>query len=125
MIGFLASFVGEICTMGSLNVVLPTIDVYTDASLVFDWFIRGHPVYKGMMTVPLALNYISTTYKWWSLEKEKKSDSRKWSWVLVLLQVWQQWNSIKIIYRILNRDKCAEVKKKKILRELSISDFLE
>ena len=126
MIGFLASFVGEICTMGSLNVVLPTIDVYTDASLVFDWFIRGHPVYAGMMTFPLALNYIFTTYKWWSMEKKKKSDSRKWSWVLVLLQVWQQWNSIKIIYRILNRDKCAEVKKKTILRELSsIEPFFE
>ena len=98
--------------MTFFDIVLPTFDVYGDASLILSWLTMGHPVYAGMMCVPMALNYIFTSYKWWSIEKQKKSDSRKWSWVLVLFQVWQQWNASKVIYRIYKKDDRAQEKRR-------------
>ena len=112
--------------MGFFNIFLPTLDVYGDASLIVSWFIRGHTVYAGLMTVPMAFNYVFTTYKWWSMEKEKKSDSRKWSWVLLLFQVWQQWNALKVMIKLFKKDYRAEEKKNRMLKELSsIEPFFE
>ena len=112
--------------MGFFNIFLPTLDVYGDASLIVSWFIRGHTVYAGLMTVPMAFNYVFTTYKWWSMEKEKKSDSRKWSWVLLLFQVWQQWNALKVMIKLFKKDDRAEEEKNRILKELSsIEPFFE
>ena len=112
--------------MTFFDVILPTFDVYGDFSLILSWLIRGHPVYAGMMTVPMLLNYIFTSYKWWVMEKKKKSDSRKWSWILVLLQFWQQWNVLKVIVKLVKKDDQAEEKKKTMLRELSsIEPFME
>ena len=56
---------------------------------------------------------------------EKASD-KKWSWVLVMLQLWQQWNAFKIIRKIYKKDDCAEDEKKRMLKELSsIEPFFE
>ena len=110
--------------MTFFDIVLPTVDVYGDASLILSWFTRGHPVYGALMSVPMALNYIFTSYKWWSIEKKK--ESRKWSWVLVMFQVWQQWNALKIIIKLSKQDDRAEEKKKRMLKEVSsIEPFLE
>ena len=71
----------------------------------------------------MVLNYVFTMYKWWSLEK--RSD-KKWSWILVLMQVWQQWRAMKIIYLFLKKDARAPKKKKVLLKELSsIESFFE
>ena len=75
------------------------------------------------MTVPMVLNYLFTTYKWWSMEK---ASDKKWSWILVMLQLWQQWNALKVMKKIYKQDKRAEEKKKRVLRELSsIEPFFE
>ena len=109
--------------MGFFDVVLPTLDVYGDASLVIPWYYQGHYAYASLMTVPMVLNYLFTTYKWWSMEK---ASDKKWSWVLVVLQLWQQWNAFKVMYKIYKKDDRAEEKKKRTLKELSsIEPFFE
>ena len=106
--------VGEITNMCLFDVILPTLDVYGDASLIIPWLYRGHYKYAGLMTIPMILNYTFTVYKWWTIEKPS---NRKWSWVLVVLQLWQQWRALKIIYMFYKKNKCAEEKKK--LEELA------
>ena len=105
------------------DVFLPTLDVYGDASLVIPWYYNGHYLYALFMTIPMILNYVFTSYKWWSLEN--KTD-RKWSWILVVLQLWQQYRAIKIIYLLYKKDVRAHEKKKTMLKELSsIEPFYE
>ena len=109
--------------MGFFDVFLPTLDVYGDASLVIPWYYQGHYAYASLMTVPMVLNYLFTTYKWWSMEK---ASDKKWSWVLVMLQLWQQWNAFKVMRLIYKKDDRAEEKKKRTLKELSsIEPFFE
>ena len=123
MTPFLESNVGEIITMGFFDVLLPTLDVYGDASLVIPWYYQEHYIYASLMTVPMLLNYLFTTYKWWSMEK---ASDKKWSWILVMLQLWQQWNALKVMRKIYKQDNRAEEKKKTMLRELSsIEPFFE
>ena len=49
--------VGEITTMCLFDVILPTLDVYGDASLIIPWLYRGHYKYAGLMTIPIAQCY--------------------------------------------------------------------
>ena len=105
------------------DVFLPTFDVYGDASLVIPWYNNGHHLYAMLMTIPMLLNYVCTSYKWWSLEKRP---DKKWTWILVVLQLWQQWRAIKIIYLFFKKDARAQEKKKTMLKEISsIEPFSE
>ena len=75
------------------------------------------------MTVPLLLQFVSTIYKWFQLEKR---ESKKWSWPMLLLQCWPQWRAIRIMHLDLRNDKKAEEKKKEVMRELTTTEpFLE
>ena len=65
------------------EVVLPSVDVYSDLSLIIPWYWNGHIKYATSMTVPLLLQFVSTIYKWFQLEKR---ESKKWSWTILLLQ---------------------------------------
>ena len=51
-------------SMVLFDAILPTLDVYGDASLVGPWYHYGHYRYAGLMTIPMALNYILTFIKW-------------------------------------------------------------
>ena len=109
--------------MTFLDVLLPTLDVYGDVSLIVSWHYQGYNEYAAMMTIPLMLNYLFMSYKWWSMEN---ASNKKWSWVLVLLQLWQQWKALKIIYKIFKKDVRAGEEKKRMLKELSsIEPFFE
>ena len=121
---FAVSPLSECMQMMFFDVFIPTLDVYGDASLVIPWYYKGHHLYyAAFMTIPMILNYLFTTYKWWSLEK---TSDKKWSWILVTLQLWQQWRAIKIIYLLFKRNPRAHEKKKQMLKELSsIEPFLE
>ena len=105
------------------SVFLPTFDVVCDLWLVIPWYLKGHYHYATLMTIPMVLNYPITIYKWCLLEK---TSDRKWSWILVSLQLWQQWRMIKIIYLLLKKDARAQEKKKELLKQLSgIEPFFE
>ena len=75
------------------------------------------------MTLPMLLNYTFTIYKWWSFEEP---GNKWWSWMLVLLQLWQPWRALKVLFLLYKNDDHAQGKKKIMMREVaSIEPFLE
>jgi hypothetical protein len=69
------------------------------------------------------LNFFFSTYKWWCIEKKSQ---KKWSWILLLLQFYQQWKALKVIRLLWKGDKRANEKKKEMLKEVSsLEPFLE
>ena len=110
-------------SMVLFDAILPTLDVHGDASLVGPWYNYGHYRYAALMTIPMALNYILTFIKWCAVEN--RSD-KKWTWILVILQLWQQWRVLKVITLIFKKDARAQDKKKTLLKDLSgIEPFFE
>ena len=61
---YLGSNVAQIIKMTFLDVLLPTLDVYGDVSLIVSWHNQGYNEYAAMMTIPLMLNYLFMSYKW-------------------------------------------------------------
>ena len=75
------------------------------------------------MTTPLLLQFLSTIYKWIRLEKK---ESKRWSWILLLLQFWPQWRALRVIRLDFKKDPKAEIKKKELRREVTSTEpFLE
>ena len=79
------------------------------------------------MTIPLILQFISTIYKWFQIEKR---EMKKWTWPILLLQFWPQWRALRIINLDMKQDeikrKKAEMKKKELMREVTTTEpFLE
>ena len=54
-----------------LDVALPSLDAYSDISLITGWYLNGHFDYAISMTVPILLQFLSTIYKWVRLEKRE------------------------------------------------------
>ena len=67
----------RILPVALFDVGLPSLDVYSDLSLIIGWFISGNPIYALAMCVPFLLQNLSTIYKWYEIEKP---ESKKWSW---------------------------------------------
>ena len=105
------------------NVALPSLDVYSDLSLILPWYWNGHWKYALSMTFPLFLQFLSTSYKWVQLEKK---ENKRWTWILLLLQFWPQWRALRIMHLHYKKDSNAENKKQELLREVTSTEpFLE
>ena len=105
------------------NVALPSLDVYSDLSLVIPWYWNGHWKYAASMTVPLCFQFVSTFYKWLRFEKRV---SKKWSFAMLLLQCWPQWRAIRIIHLDFQNNEKADAKKEELMREVTTTEpFLE
>ena len=114
---------GECLSLMLFDVLLPIADVYGDASLVIPWYLEGHYMYAMAMTIPMLLNYIFTSFKWWSFEEKKH---KWWSWILVLFQVWQPYKASKVMLLLYKNDDKAQNEKREMMRDLSsIEPFLE
>ena len=105
------------------DVTLPTLDIYSDLSLVIPWYLASHWKYATCMSIPLILQFSSTIYKWIQIEKPKR---KKWSWILLLLQVWPQWRAFRVMILLHKNAERAQNKKQELLREISSTEpFLE
>ena len=71
------------------------------------------------MTGPLLLQFASTVYKWFQLEKR---ESKKWSWPILMFQFWPQWRAIRIMNLDFRNDKKADEKKKELMREVTTTE---
>ena len=103
------------------DVLLPSLDVYSDLSLVLGWLWNQHWKYALSMTLPLLLQFLSTVYKWFLLEK---ADCKKCSWLILLLQFWPQWRAIRIIRLDLRDDEKAERKRRKCIERLPTQNLI-
>ena len=105
------------------DVIMPTLDVYSDLSLIIPWYIAGHPTYAASMTVPLSLQFTSTIYQWIKIEKPA---DKKWSWIFLFLQLWPQLRALRIIHLLYKGNDKALHKRKKILADVCTTEpFLE
>jgi len=99
-----------------LNIVLPTIDIYSDLYLIVKLLYNGHPVWSVLLLVPFLLNYFLTWFLWWRIDKTKHT-----SWVYVALSWYPQFCALKVIGLLLTDTKKGLRKKRKL--ELEISEF--
>ena len=105
------------------DVALPTLDVFSDLSLVIGWYWNGHWNFAISMTIPLLLQFLFTVYKWMRLEKKER---KCWSWIPLILQCWPQVRALRIIHLDLINNIKAETKKKELMREVNSTEpFLE
>lgn len=98
-----------------LEVCLPTLDTYSDLSLIIPWIIASHYNYAGSMAFPLLIHFLAISVKWYQLEK---SENKKWSWILLLLQFWPQLQALRVIKMLYKGEKEADQEKKKLEREM-------
>ena len=80
-----------------LNVLLPSVDIFTDLGSVIKLYIgtrnRGaegiyyisHPGWATALLVPFLINYLTTWIVWWSVDKRKTV-----SWIAPLFSVYPQ-----------------------------------
>ena len=105
------------------DVILPTFDVYSDFSLAIGWFWNGHWKFAISMLIPVVLQFVSTIYKWIRLEK---TNSKRWTWIPLVLQFWPQWRALRIINLDRKDTIKADEKKKELKREVTSTEpFLE
>ena len=98
-----------------LEVFLPTLDTYSDLSLIIPWLIASHYNYAGSMAFPLLIHFAATTVKWYQMEKP---ENKKWSWVFLLGQFWPQLQALRVIKMMYKRDKRADEERKKLQQEI-------
>ena len=68
-------------------------------------------------------NFVFTSYKWW---KSEKRSEKKWTWILLVLQFYQQWRALKVINLLWKQDKRAHEKTQEMLKDVSsLEPFLE
>ena len=66
----------------SLNIVLPTVDVYSDLALIIKFFKNDHPKWAGLLLAPFLFNYLLTWLMWWRVDKKKQV-----SWIPLILSL--------------------------------------
>ena len=93
------------------DVGLPTLDVYSDLSLIISWLIGHHYIYGISMAMPVLLCFVVTIYKWYHLEE---AQNKRWSWIFLLLQCWPQLRALRVIRKIYRGDPMAQEEKKKV-----------
>ena len=83
----------ETLLMGSLQVILPTSDVYTDLALTTKLFYTNHPKWASLLLVPFLINYTLSWIAWFNTEKQKK-----FTWIAALLGRYPQLVAARIIW---------------------------
>ena len=97
------------------DVFLPTLDVFSDLSLVASWYYDNHYKFATAMSVPLLLNLLFTFRQWWITEEK---EDKIWSWLFLITLTWPQWRFLKVIRLLYKKDKNAISERKKLLKSL-------
>ena len=103
----------ETLLMGSLQVVLPTSDVYTDLALTTKLFYNNHPIWASSLLVPFLVNYTLSWTAWFNSEKQKK-----FTWIAALLGCYPQLVAARIIWLFWTQPKKGVREKKHLERNL-------
>ena len=73
----------ETFLLGSLNIALPTVDVYSDIALASKLYYYGHPNWASILLGPFLVNYTFAWIAWFTTEKKKKLNlDRRPPWLL-------------------------------------------
>lgn len=77
--------VSTILTLLVLNILLPTLDTFTDINLVAKLYHGSHPVFASVLLVPFLLNYLACWYTFFEEER-----SKKYTFIFPLLNLYPQ-----------------------------------
>ena len=75
------------------NIVLPTMDIFLDISMIQKLFTNGYWGCGTLVVSGIITNSIFTSLAWWRLEPR---DQKKWSWIFLLLQLWPQLRALQV-----------------------------
>ena len=103
----------ETLLMGSLHVVLPTGDVFTDLALTTKLFYNNHPNWASLLLGPFLANYTLSWIAWITTEKKKK-----FTWIAALLGCYPQLVAARIIWLFWTQPKKGVREKKHLERNL-------
>ena len=103
----------ETLLMGSLQVVLPTSDVYTDLALIIKLYNSNNPIWASSLLVPFLVNYTLSWTAWFNSEKQKK-----FTWIAALLGCYPQLVAARIIWLFWTQPKKGVREKKHLERNL-------
>ena len=81
------------------NILLPTSDFCGDIIFAFNAFSTENYGICCLMLVPVLLNMLFTFYKWKSTDFDTKKE-KQFTWLLVILCVWPQYQVVKVILSI-------------------------
>ena len=85
----------ETLILGALNVILPTVDVYSDLALVTKLYLHEnkHYIWGSNLLIPFLINYTLCWFAWFTTDKQKK-----FAWIAALLGCYPQLVAAKIIW---------------------------
>ena len=110
-----------------LDVALPTVDTYGDINFAISAFSTNNVGIGVLMITPVVINWLFTLCKWKMTSFDGKKE--KWfSWVFVFLNIWPQYQVLKVIFAIVTKKPENDWKKSqdKIKKELSYMEpFIE
>ena len=70
-----------------LSIVLPTWDVYSDLALTLSLALDGEFYHALCLLAPQLFNIGMTSVLW---QRTEPMENRRWSWILLPLQIWPQ-----------------------------------
>ena len=98
----------EVMPLVILNIGLPTGDVFSDILTITTLYQSGHLYFATFLLTPFLLNVVFTTFSWWRIDSNKE---KKWTWILLLFQLWPQYRAMQIIFKIFKGDPSYVVEK--------------
>ena len=79
------------------NIVLPTMDIFLDITMIQKLFTNGYWGCGTLVVTGIVTNSIFTSLAWWRLEPR---DQKKWSWIFLLLQLWPQLRALQVALKL-------------------------
>ena len=107
------------------GIILPTADVYSDINFAISAFSTDNPRIGMLMLLPVILNLAFNIYLWKITDFDSKVE-RRFTWLLLIFNVWPQSQVLKLIISIFKTNKNWKERQEKIKMELSyIEPFIE
>ena len=116
---------GNIIRHVIFGIILPTADTFSDVNFAISAFSTQNYRIGVVMILPVTANLVFNFYLWKTTDFDTGKEKR-FSWMLVMLNVWPQYQVLKLIASILKNDENWKERQRKIKMELSyIEPFIE
>ena len=116
--------VKETLLVGTFNIVFTSINVGSDAVIIFTLFrdeFGNHLGFMAMLLVPFLLNYLNSWLIWYRIDKRKQI-----TWLACVFNVYPQMRAANVIRALWSDPKTGISKKRKFEREVPEGEvFLE
>ena len=107
----------------AFDCIAPLVDQVSDLILIITWLTSGHIKFAIAMTIPFLLNVTANFYHWWKWDDKME---KRFSWILVVLQLWPVYRALKIVNLVHKNDPNANKEKERFNKVIvSLEPYLE